>query len=627
MDHEYIRKLRASQKYVGEKLYIILVFMLIATLLMSGATYAWLAISQAPEVGGVKTNVGSNGSLEMALLSKLTYHDPTHITSQIGTSLAEQDPLLSNVHWGSVVDLSNSAYGLSEVELKPARLAVSKEGLVSQGILSIPGYAADGRFTELYSGMTTGVYEMDGYGSGTFVFDGMQPGYGVRAIGTSRNVSERTAIAAAARTSIRTYAIFARNDVVNLWQDNGENLFALMHYVYGESDTVPQQQQALDMLMDTANTLKEIMQYFESSLRQAIAGYAAVTLNDDVAFKNMQSMVKDKNVLLTEVTVAFPEGLPQLYIDCISALSDDMDQCDRAISLCRSYGETTIDKDGWKEILECLIYAPYSYVNDFALTKWDAENVTLGEDNVLTLRSDAHYQAPMHTVSAYAGEYDVFFEYEEKSIQVTTISNANQNNLLDQILVTLGNGETYAALEYIYGFALDFAFRCNTDTDLLLQTAPASRINGGEELPENQGEGSYMRFAADDMTEEQIVRLMDSLRVGFVDQQNRLLAIGKLNTSNYTADREGVQAALYLYDYTLTDGGTIQMGARRDEDHIITDMNKNEVTVITIIVWLDGDYTDNSMAATQGQSLTGMLNLQFASSADLNPAQKKETGD
>ena len=73
MDHEYIRKLRASQKYVGEKLYIILVFMLIATLLMSGATYAWLAISQAPEVGGVKTNVGSNGSLEMALLSKLTY--------------------------------------------------------------------------------------------------------------------------------------------------------------------------------------------------------------------------------------------------------------------------------------------------------------------------------------------------------------------------------------------------------------------------------------------------------------------------------------------------------------------------------------------------------------------------
>ena len=129
------------------------------------------------------------------------------------------------------------------------------------------------------------------------------------------------------------------------------------------------------------------------------------------------------------------------------------------------------------------------------------------------------------------------------------------------------------------------------------------------------------------MTEEQIVRLLDSLRVGFVDQQNRLLAIGKLNTSNYTADREGVQAALYLYDYTLTDGGTIQMGARRDEDHIITDMNKNEVTVITIIVWLDGDYTDNSMAATQGQSLTGMLNLQFASSADLNPAQKKETGD
>ena len=41
---------------------------------------------------------------------------------------------------------------------------------------------------------------------------------------------------------------------------------------------------------------------------------------------------------------------------------------------------------------------------------------------------------------------------------------------------------------------------------------------------------------------------------------------------------------------------------------------------MTVVVWLDGDHVDNSLAAISENSLSGALNLQFASDANLKPA-------
>ena len=67
---------------------ILIIFMLIACLsLLVSAGYAWLTMSLVPEVSGINTHIGSNGSLEIALLNENTYIDPSEIKTLVGSSL------------------------------------------------------------------------------------------------------------------------------------------------------------------------------------------------------------------------------------------------------------------------------------------------------------------------------------------------------------------------------------------------------------------------------------------------------------------------------------------------------------------------------------------------------------
>ena len=144
------------------------------------------------------------------------------------------------------------------------------------------------------------------------------------------------------------------------------------------------------------------------------------------------------------------------------------------------------------------------------------------------------------------------------------------------------------------------------------------------------GGGSYMEFSTRDAAFplDKMIALMDAVRVGFVDMQGNLLGVGKLNTSNRTILDGTVKASLYLYDYTIEpkgekDGklGAMIMGERRKTDNKIMDLTQNTAAALSVVVWLDGDIVDNTMvSATESASLNGMLNLQFATSADLVPA-------
>ena len=74
---------------------------LVCVILMLYTSYAWLVVSSAPEVSNIETNVGANGSLEIALLNEETYIDPSIIRTGIGDSLMAQDPKISNTTWGN----------------------------------------------------------------------------------------------------------------------------------------------------------------------------------------------------------------------------------------------------------------------------------------------------------------------------------------------------------------------------------------------------------------------------------------------------------------------------------------------------------------------------------------------
>ena len=111
-----------SPAQLKSRLMAALAMLLVASVLMGSTTYAWLVLSIAPEVTGITTNIGANGSLEIALLNTETRQNMSTIRSgKVGESLAARN-LGANITWGNLVDLNDASYGLDNIVLMPARL-------------------------------------------------------------------------------------------------------------------------------------------------------------------------------------------------------------------------------------------------------------------------------------------------------------------------------------------------------------------------------------------------------------------------------------------------------------------------------------------------------------------------
>ena len=223
-----------------------------------------------------------------------------------------------------------------------------------------------------------------------------------------------------------------------------------------------------------------------------------------------------------------------------------------------------------------------------------------------------------------------------------------------------------------FGYALDFGFRTNAAaSDLLLQTEGIQRVYNGADnadvtAAKTQGGGSYMQFTTSNTTNfsvDELRALMSALRVVFVEPNintddntvtynvlgvaaadikantdaegittytgGTLLKDGAALPEGTTDGANGVKVGLNLYNYTVNDG-TISLGLKKgqtegengvtgDVDNTLTALTQNVGKKVTAIVYLDGDIVDNTMVANAKNSMTGMLNLQFASSATLKP--------
>ena len=225
-----------------------------------------------------------------------------------------------------------------------------------------------------------------------------------------------------------------------------------------------------------------------------------------------------------------------------------------------------------------------------------------------------------------------------------------------------------------FGYALDFGFRTNAAaSDLLLQTDGIQRVYNGADNADvtalkTQGGGSYMQFTTSNTTNfsiDELRALMSALRVVFVEPNintdsntvtynvlgvaaaditattnddgatytytgGTLLKDGAALPEGTTDGANGVKVNLYLYNYTY-DNGTSSItlngkkvkaegeGGTATPDNTLTALTQNVGKKVTAIVYLDGDKVDNTMVANAKNSMTGMLNLQFASSATLKP--------
>ena len=213
-------------------------------------------------------------------------------------------------------------------------------------------------------------------------------------------------------------------------------------------------------------------------------------------------------------------------------------------------------------------------------------------------------------------------------------------------------------LSNTYGYALDLGFRTNAAaSDLQLQTAAVNRVYTDQtDAVPTQGSGSFMQFASSDVNNfsaEEVLALMSAIRVAFVSPNSAngadVLAMGALDITatvdqvsgiaTYTAGETtkpvdaagtevanastaaGYKAGLFLHDYTIGDDGLITLGDKKADESVITALTQNKASKITVIVYLDGDIVDNTMVANGTTSMTGLMNIQFSSSATLAPME------
>ena len=114
---------------------------------------------------------------------------------------------------------------------------------------------------------------------------------------------------------------------------------------------------------------------------------------------------------------------------------------------------------------------------------------------------------------------------------------------------------------------------------------------------------------------------MTAIRVVFFDPDNgNIYGIAQL-TGISSADGE-TTGKLALMNAIVDDNGVMKLTAKEgtDADKLMA-LQQNTATKISVLVYLDGDTVDNSMVANDEQSVTGSLNLQFKSSAELKPME------
>lgn len=616
------------------KLIVTVISLILCFVLLLTSSFAWLSLSVAPEITGIDTYVGSNGSLEVALLSDSTYMDPSTIRSAAGDSMVVQEAKVSNLSWGNLVDLSDQIYGLNQISMIPSRLNVylgeEERVVVSSNMLSIPQYGIDGRFSEFLTNTVSAIYN----GASFSCVTGNQQ-YGVRGIGTVNGVTVQQSALANARSLVRSYQAAAITATRSAWTSNGSGLLDILYRRFALDQSDGFTAADLAILRDTAVRVNNALSYVDLALRQGVVGMMATMFEDPEEFRELRRNVENTAIPLSLILEAAASGIPSDLTERAKTVDQDRLEMQQVIAGCDALTKANYGgKYSWsviEQIFSRILKYDKTYLGDDLIRNATPfEKMTA--DNQLSLSPNSGVMA---NIAHYCGNYNAFFEFaretDDRNLSVEVVSNAtNVDSTLDTVYEVLMESEAASgdntvqtvALDDVFGYAVDLAFRCNASCDLLLQTSPDDRVEEDLEFVTTQGGGSYMRFSSEQLTTEQILLMMDALRVAFLDNQSNMVGLAKLNTSNYSETDEGISAPLYLYDHNVSADGSISVGERLDDQSSLLYLSEDMPTVLTVVVWLDGDHVDNSLASIGGLSMTGALNLQFASSADLLPSQQ-----
>lgn len=642
-------------KSISKKLMAATSMLLVATIMMVSSTYAWFTLSTAPEVTGISTTVGANGNLEIALASYVpggdgvqpvdTWANPQLIPSGEGTSGV-------NETWGNLVDLENynSAsgieYGLDKIKLMPARLNVDNSGKVPvNSILMTPSYGADGRVSIVTANTVTGTY--DYMNSQSFKSN---DAHGVRAIGAATSMSDRQIAYRDASNNITSSANAAlRLANQSLYQNGG----ALVGIAVAKSadDNATFTKSDVDALDTMVTALEESSENLEELLRASMIGILASKHNtkDDTTTLTAIATVKaaDYATLKTAINTQGVAGvLGTEATEKLNAVFTKVDSIKAKLTTARTAVNAAKDKDTvtWNEISDVItalmnISSENLKFNNFAIKDINNNKQAL-IDSVLAGAGFKLVMGPgtgvYSEIADICGNIDtsiilpkptVVEGYDIGGANVSVKTATTQNPLhFEELSATVKGFEApvtdtaaqSVAITDLYGYAIDLVFRTNASgANLLLQTEATNRIYSNSTESSTMGGGSNMTFTGinANFTTDMMKNLMSSVRVVFLSYDGTILQRAKLDTANAEVSGTGeVKADLLVY--TIDDATKEETFS---DDATLTALPQNTEERVSVIVYLDGDKVTNSMVANGEYSMTGYLNLQFATDATLVP--------
>lgn len=166
--HRRIAEYKRILPGLKEKVVAVALLLAMSTAMVTTVSFAWFAISRNPAVSGVNTTIAANGNLEIALVP---FDGSIPRESLVGDSTLPTTE--RNLTWGNLVNLSDSAYGLDNLVLRPAML---NSYSLDKNPLYGPIYDKDGRVIDLNTNFGYSAWNSD-----MLRFD-YTTGFGVRAI-------------------------------------------------------------------------------------------------------------------------------------------------------------------------------------------------------------------------------------------------------------------------------------------------------------------------------------------------------------------------------------------------------------------------------------------------------------
>ncbi len=634
---------------VKKKLTAAIAMLLVATIMMVSSTYAWFTLSTAPEVTGITTSVGANGNLEMALLP--TTGDASAISTAVGDSTK---PLTErNTTWGNLVDLSDASYGLSSITLNPARLSLAAgttEKIDTTSILKTAKYGNDGRVVDI-SGTTLAAA---GYVANQgFTYDNTNPSYGVRAIGSSGNLTDQEAGLISAKGQFTNNMSAARNGMSTVLATNAQDLAnAIIALAMGEDDMPAESKKAINALVTGA---EKALGSIESAYKEVFKGIIAAKVENATEYAG--AIAEVDTLTLSQLQTKYSDKLPSGLDGALTAL----DTQKTAVSDAKT--ALTGDSPDYRVALSKLVDYSKVSVNGYDVTaKEDNKDNALLDENkkvnstfvsTVIAQGGAIVEMPDDSgVFAYigkaAGNYSaqtkVTINYQGiglNNINATLKTTATVDNTVKQGLNNLTAAASQGTATYItdsFGYVLDFAFRTNAaGSSLQLATEGLQRIyNGQDDASQNadtMGSGSTMTFKSVEnngvklLSAQQITKLMEAIRVVFINPEDgTIYGVATLDDISADAnDTDAMTGKLSLKNVTFNVDGTFTTKVWTEEEKTagtnlkLVDLPQNTATKVSAVVYLDGDLVDNSMVANASKSITGSMNLQFKSSETLVP--------